>query len=328
MDLNLLKRVTEDTQTYPDVYLGKFNGVSDFALGNLIAVVGQAKSCKSTFLKIVTASLIGHNKSFGIDPLVDLSSVTYFDTEQSLHDTKGWYLETTKLGANKEKMYVYNLRQFKNKEKFELIVEYIKGLTNGNHLVMIDGIRDLVSSPNDEDETRFFMETFLELTYNLPNVCIVSVLHQNPNGEKERGHLGTELINKCSSEWVVTANHAIEKDKSSEILNYSAKNIRCRKERSLSIMFTWKNGNVIPANIPMHYGNDNVLQQWNRVLDFLSCGNHMIKASELRAKIKATGITDSDRTATSIIQKFESRNFIEKSTKQGFYTYIKDNIQN
>ena len=65
-------------------------------------------------------------------------------------------------------------------------------------LVILDGIRDLVSDINDGAEAQRIMEEMLALAQD-NDCCIIAVLHQNKSGESRdpRGWLGTELLNKA-----------------------------------------------------------------------------------------------------------------------------------
>jgi hypothetical protein len=65
-------------------------------------------------------------------------------------------------------------------------------------LVILDGIRDLVSDINDGTVAQEMMEKLMK-TAQAFNCCIVCVLHQNKSGDSRdpRGWLGTELLNKA-----------------------------------------------------------------------------------------------------------------------------------
>ena len=87
-------------------------------------------------------------------------------------------------------------------------------------IIFIDGIRDLVFDFNDIKECTIIVNwiMFLVDKYN----CHISlVLHQNPSdsNSKGRGHLGTELDNKCESAIVVAKD---EDDESVSIISPSA----------------------------------------------------------------------------------------------------------
>ena len=65
-------------------------------------------------------------------------------------------------------------------------------------LVILDGIRDLVSDINDGSVAQDMMEKLMKTAQTF-NCCMVCVLHQNKSGDSRdpRGWLGTELLNKA-----------------------------------------------------------------------------------------------------------------------------------
>ena len=67
----------------------------------------------------------------------------------------------------------------------------------GIHLVVIDGIADLVRSANDETESIAVVDELYRLA-GIYNTCIICVLHFVPNGIKLRGHIGSELQRKSA----------------------------------------------------------------------------------------------------------------------------------
>lgn len=67
----------------------------------------------------------------------------------------------------------------------------------GIHLVVIDGIADLIRSANDESESIAVMDELYRLA-GIYNTCIVCVLHFVSNGVKLRGHIGSELQTKAA----------------------------------------------------------------------------------------------------------------------------------
>lgn len=323
VDLNALCPITEDTPTYADTFLGSFKGVDSFPLGDLVAIKGQAKSCKSTFLQIVTSSLVGSNRNFGITPNVAISAVHYFDTEQKLHNTKQWLLNAIALGADKSRLKVFNLRKYATQDRKELFYRYVDTLTSGNHLVLLDGIRDLVESPNDEREANEIKDKILALLDARPNVCIACVLHQNPNKEidgKMRGHLGTEILNKCGSEWVVTANHQDEKNTLSPIINYTATNSASRNDSvDIPIVFAWENGRVVSCTPAMPMG-DSLSVTWAKIKPLLNKGTYTTE--QIRSIIMASCNIKESR-ADKLLKQLVDNKYVA-TEKRGTY-YVSEN---
>src|SRR5690606_11735047 len=108
---------------------------------------------------------------------------------------------------------VYGLRCFKPSERLELIEHAIYTLPYVG-LVVIDGIKDLINSINDEAEATMISSKLLKWTEE-KNIHVINVLHQNKTADHARGHIGTELINKA--ETVLSVN-VDEKDKGISIM--------------------------------------------------------------------------------------------------------------
>ena len=67
----------------------------------------------------------------------------------------------------------------------------------GIHLVVIDGIADLIRSANDETESVAIVDELYRLA-GIYNTCLICVLHFVPNGIKLRGHIDSELQRKAA----------------------------------------------------------------------------------------------------------------------------------
>lgn len=89
----------------------------------------------------------------------------------------------------------------------------------GIHLVVIDGIADLIRSANDETESIAIVDELYRLA-GIYNTCIICVLHFVPNGIKLRGHIGSELQRKA------TGILSIEKDENPEFSVVKALKVR------------------------------------------------------------------------------------------------------
>jgi len=182
-------------------------------LGNFSLVKGKAKSKKSFFINMAIAAAVGkgllQNKLRS--PLKDdFNQVLYFDTEQSkYHVQKAVKRICTQIGFGiPSNLNTYGLRKSSPSERLKL-VEYAIENTPDLGFVVIDGIRDLIISINDESESTNMASKLLKWT-EVYNIHIIVVLHENPGSDKARGHIGTELTNKA--ETVI----ALEVDKSDD----------------------------------------------------------------------------------------------------------------
>ena len=171
-------------------------------LGNFSMVKGKAKSKKSFFINMAIAAAVGkellQNKLRS--PLKDdLNQVLYFDTEQSkYHVQRAVKPICTQIDVGvPSNLNTYGLRKSSPSERLKL-VEYAIENTPNLGFVVIDGIRDLITSINDEAEASNIASKLLKWTEEF-NIHMVVVLHENPGSDKARGHIGTELMNKAET---------------------------------------------------------------------------------------------------------------------------------
>ena len=187
--------------------------------GNFSLVKGKAKSKKSFFINMAIAAAVGigllQNKLRG--PLKeDFNKVLYFDTEQSkYHVQKSVKRICSQIGVETpSNLNTYGLRKSSPSERLKL-VEYAIENTPNLGFVVIDGVRDLITSVNDEAEASNIASKLLKWTEEY-NIHIVVVLHENPGSDKARGHIGTELMNKAET---VIALQVDKYDESISIVN-------------------------------------------------------------------------------------------------------------
>lgn len=175
-------------------------------LGNFSLFIGKAKSRK-TFL--ITAALAAAIKKcsalafLGFLPNVQ-NNVLYFDTEQGRYHVyktvkRICSLSGTDLPTN---FKAYGLRKFPPALRLAMIEAAIYNTPNLGFIV-IDGIRDLINSINDEEQATMIITCLLKWSEEL-NIHIIVVLHQNKTDKNARGHLGTELQNKAETVLSIT----------------------------------------------------------------------------------------------------------------------------
>lgn len=176
-----------------------------FTLGNFSAISGKSKSGKTLLISgIVAAALNGEtvlNKFKGGLP-VDKCNIVYIDTEMADYDFQWVMRRILKLSeANTTaKIKFYRLREKNTAKRIELIDAAIR-TTEKLGLVIIDGIRDIVNDINNSEESTIAMNYLLKWT-DVYKIHLLTVLHQNPGketGNKLRGHIGTEVMNKAES---------------------------------------------------------------------------------------------------------------------------------
>ena len=226
----LQKRDNNPYQSNEDPILG--------TLGNFSLIIGKAKSRKSFFINIAVSAVLGKdlilNQFRGTLP-PEQSTVLYFDTEQGrYHVQLALKRICDQINVKEpENLVVFGLRSLKPSERLKMI-EYAIYNTSNLGFVIIDGIKDLINSINDEAEATLISSKLLKWTEE-KNIHIMTVLHQNKSDNNARGHIGTELINKAETVLSVTKN---EQDKDISVVEAQ----QCRNKEPEPFAFEIKNG--------------------------------------------------------------------------------------
>jgi hypothetical protein len=129
--------------------------------------------------------------------------VLLFDTEQSgpqLYKNMEKALRRCYLTEPPSHFHAYHLQTYSREERLDMIrtaLDVHFHEYKGVKLVVIDGIADLVRSANDEIESIEIIDELYSMA-GFYHCCVVCVLHFLPNGQKLRGHLGSELQRKAA----------------------------------------------------------------------------------------------------------------------------------
>lgn len=166
--------------------------------GMIGAVVGKQKSMKSTLVTAIVGAALSKREQIGFSFDIGKKKILSFDTEQpdfyfhqqckSVHRLAGVY-------DNHPQYHAFKLRDFTKTERIEVIDYYLK-MTDDIGLVIIDGLIDLCSDFNDNKVAEELMQRVMSWTDQTGALCIC-VLHLTKGQGFMRGHLGTELQNKC-----------------------------------------------------------------------------------------------------------------------------------
>jgi len=171
-------------------------------LGNISLFIGKAKQGKTFAVSMALAAANTGDwlmNKIKVKLPEDKRNVILFDTEQSKYHVQRVVKRIGKLSGTfePENLITYGLRGYGANECLEL-VEYALYNTDNLGFIVIDGIRDLVTSINDEDQASAISSKLLKWSQDL-NIHIITVLHMNKGDSNARGHLGTELTNKSES---------------------------------------------------------------------------------------------------------------------------------
>jgi KaiC/GvpD/RAD55 family RecA-like ATPase len=195
----LQRRITPDMQLPPMEFLFNIFGTPCLPRGELVAVAGKAKSGKTFFLSLLMAAFQG--------------KMMWYDTEQSEQSTQD-ILANRILPLRQAEVFpcdivsrqsetatsgalplAFNVRCENCEQRLRLLAAGIAYLQPD--LVVLDGVRDLVSDINDGVEAQRITEQLMNLAQS-HHCCIVCVLHQNKSDSDHnlRGWIGTEMTNK------------------------------------------------------------------------------------------------------------------------------------
>lgn len=171
------------------------------SMGDFTLVIGKPKSrktfCISLFLASIIINALIQGRIKGKLP-PDKNRAIFFDTEQSEYYVQKVFHRVCKLiGFTPENFDAYCLRKHTPAERLQIIETAIQTTPNLG-FVAIDGIRDLVTSINDEAEASNIASCLLRWTQE-KQIHIITALHQNKGDQNARGHVGTELVNKAQT---------------------------------------------------------------------------------------------------------------------------------
>ncbi len=180
-------------------FLMSYKGKEFLSKGDITAVKGRAKSGKTHFLTVLIATLL--RKSFADYKALENNLVMlYIDTEQGLTHFQKVVKKALRMSElpedqDYERLHTFNLRDMLAQERFEA-VKLLAEIYNPDVLI-IDGVRDLISDFNDITQSNKVISLLMSLSKK-KHCAVISVLHENKGDNNMRGHLGTELLNKCA----------------------------------------------------------------------------------------------------------------------------------
>lgn len=166
--------------------------------GNVAAIIGKAKSYKTFLSSGFAATIEDCCLGFSGD---EINKVLYIDTEQAeqhcavvlrrIHKLCGW--DTT---TDDDRIEMLSLREDDPRERLQKTITAT--LTTRPDLCIVDGIRDLLYDFNSIEESCEVVGVLMRLS-SMIDCGIICVIHQNKADANARGHLGSELMNKCET---------------------------------------------------------------------------------------------------------------------------------
>lgn len=246
--LMMMKSCEIDYDNPPDLSKAIVS-VNDVPLGtqdNLFCITGGEGTGKSNFVSAILAGAMRYDslaseETLGLEVSPNLYglAVIHYDTEQSeaqLYKNLGKTLRRASLVQVPPFYHSLYLASLSRQDRLRLIRDSMDLLYHrhgGIHLVVIDGIADLIRSANDESESITVVDELYRLA-GIYNTCIICVLHFVPNGVKLRGHIGSELQRKAAGIL------SIEKDDGPELSVVKALKVRDGSPLDVPmILFGW-----------------------------------------------------------------------------------------
>lgn len=323
-DMSALKSCELDFNNPPPVaqMIVSVNDVPLGTQGNLLCITGGEGTGKSNYVAALIAGAVKPENAEGIDTLgVSIEgnpkgkAVLFYDTEQSevqLYKNVSTLLRRCGRDMMPEWFKAYCLTGMSRKERLKSIVlsmDKFHYQYGGIHLVVIDGIADLIRCANDEAESIAVVEELYRLA-GIYNTCIVTVLHFIPNGLKLRGHLGSELQRKAA------AILSIEKDTKPAVSVVKALKVRDGSPLDVPLMqFAWDKEKAMHAYLgekPKEEKDRRKEEELVAVARELFSRKRFIGYMELSEELQAA-FEVKERTAKSYIRFMREKEIIVKS---------------
>lgn len=323
-DMSALKSCELDFNNPPPVaqMIVSVNGVPLGTQGNLLCITGGEGTGKSNYVAALIAGAVKPENAEGIDTLgISIEgnpkgkAVLFYDTEQSevqLYKNVSTLLRRCGRDTMPEWFKAYCLTGMSRKERLKSIVlsmDKFHYQYGGIHLVVIDGIADLIRCANDEAESIAVVEELYRLA-GIYNTCIVTVLHFIPNGLKLRGHLGSELQRKAA------AILSIEKDTKPAVSVVKALKVRDGSPLDVPLMqFAWDKEKAMHAYLgekPKEEKDRRKEEELVAVARELFSRKRFIGYMELSEELQAA-FEVKERTAKSYIRFMREKEIIVKS---------------
>ena len=303
--------------------LVSINDVTIGSPGNILGITGGEGSGKSNFLGGIVA---GGMKIAGdiVDSLgmevkanEDGKAILYYDTEQSedqLYRNLTYIMKRCSRSKPPDWFKAYCLTNMSRRDRVQVIsqsVDKFHHQFNGIHLIVIDGIGDLIKGLNDEVDSVQLIEDLHRMA-GIYKTCIICVLHMVPSGIKLRGHLGSELQRKSAGIL------SIEKDADTDVSYIKALKVRSGSPLDVPLLqFAWdkeKHHHVFIGEKSKEDKNKRKIEDLKALAEELFAAKSAYTYTDLVHEIEAA-MEVSERTAKSYIRFMREYNIIAKGAE-------------
>lgn len=238
------------------------NGVGVIYPKTINIIQGKAGVHKSRLAEIMCSSLIDKdffsNKHLGFkrEPSSD-PFLLYVDTERNLDNQFPYALQQiqVKAGFSKgefiKRFDFLSLLTIERSQRFKALDIFLKqkrSQIKGMLVVVLDVITDCIRDFNRSEDSMQLID-MLNTAINTHDVTFITLIHENPgSGDKARGHLGTELMNKSSTVMQI----GFEKDGNNKPTDVIALNFlktrASKKPETTHIMFSEEKKTLVLAD--------------------------------------------------------------------------------
>ncbi len=188
------------------------NVVPIISRGTINVIQGKQGSHKSRLAEHFASLLLSSDSerplSIGFEKEPDSEvTVVYLDTERSKTEELPLAIKSIIANAGFEMSKGVNNFRFTSikdiprnsrLEALKLFVQEIRKSTSNPIFAIVDVGTDGIENFNDPVESMKLLD-FLGKLCDESDATVLMVIHENPGGEKPRGHLGTEAVNKAST---------------------------------------------------------------------------------------------------------------------------------
>ena len=315
-----------------------YNGTAFATLRNFSVVIGLPKSRKTWFSQMVAGSFLAaqlgnkYDDKLAGEKINDgNASVLIIDTEQG--DYRAAKMQSTiaaiaGLSTEQVGKYLTTLSMRKFGSDISFIATVAQMILQRPSLVIIDGIADLVTNPNDPAQSAIISQFLLQASATY-NCHIMVVIHANQNAvnkdkddamSRGRGHLGSDLERKSE------ANISLKKPESdSTITNVKFESTRDKTPENFAFR-------IDGANIPRPCDFVAVTSKQEREKEKIAQVVQVMKSKQVSLwsacdlKQELTALSISESTAKRLMKLALDAGLIEKigSGKNVFYRIKND----
>jgi hypothetical protein len=168
--------------------------------GNISAIKGVGKARKSFAVDMFIAAYLRNTPLYNKFKGHTKKRCILFDTEQSKHYVQNSMFRIYDMSDDQEfktRFFCFGLRPYEPAMRLK-IIEYLIYNLKGLGFLVIDGIRDLIVDINSPEEATMITSKLLKWTDDT-QCHILTIIHENNQDGRARGHIGTELTNKAET---------------------------------------------------------------------------------------------------------------------------------